>query len=136
MEPIEFRRITPTELGVEYWEQTARGKLPLRRCEACGTHRLYLTEVCAACGSTGWAWVAASGRGTIYASTEIHYRLSPEFPERYVLALVDLEEGVRMMANVLDATYADVPIGTAVVLDFETLADGKRLPQFRLSAGR
>jgi uncharacterized protein len=133
MEPIKFRSIVPTELGVEYWERTAEGKLPLRLCESCGTKRLYLSDVCANCGSVEWSWTEASGLGEVYASTEIHYRLSPEFPESYVLALVDLEEGVRMMSNVLDATIAEVPIGAAVELDFETLEDGKRLPQFRLA---
>jgi uncharacterized OB-fold protein len=134
MQPVEFRRIVPTELGVEYWERTAAGELPLRRCTNCGTARIYLTEICRHCGADGWTWQPAAGTGTIYASTQIRYRLSAEFPSTYVLALVDLPEGVRMMADILDAEIEDVPIGTAVELDFETLPDGKKLPQFRVAA--
>jgi hypothetical protein len=132
--PVHFRSIVPTELGVEYWERTARSELPLRRCDSCGTARIYLTNVCKKCRSTEWSWIAARGTGTVYASTEIRYRLSAEFPKSYVVALIDLPEGVRMMANVLDATIDDVPIGTPVVLDFEILADGKHLPQFRVAS--
>src|SRR6516225_4981139 len=98
MQPVEFRRIVPTELGVEYWERTAAGQLPLRRCTECWASRIYLTEICRECGGDGWTWVPAAGTGTVYASTQIHYRLSPEFPTTYVLALVDLTEGVRVMA--------------------------------------
>jgi uncharacterized OB-fold protein len=132
---VQFRSITPTELGLEYWERTAAGHLPLRKCSSCGAARVYLTNICRKCGSEEWTWIDAVGTGTIYASTQIHYRLSGEFPETYVLALIDLTEGVRMMANILDATIDDARIGTPVTLDFETLADGKKLPQFRIVAG-
>jgi uncharacterized OB-fold protein len=131
---LRFRDVRPTEVGAEYWERTARGELPLMRCDR-GHLRIYLTRVCPACGSTAWTWTAASGRGTIYASTENAYALSDEFDAPYVVALVDLDEGVRMMANILGATAVDAEIGTPVELAFETLADGKRLPQFVIAEG-
>jgi hypothetical protein len=131
---IRFREIEPTEIGEHYWELTANGELPLMRCSSCGQKRHYLTRVCSKCESIEYTWISANGIGTIYASTEIFYAPSDEFEVPYVLALVDLDEGIRMMANILDARYDDVPIGTKVRLDFQVLPDGKKLPQFRVDA--
>jgi uncharacterized protein len=133
-QPITFRHVTPTELGVPYWDATERGELPLRRCLDCGQARIYLTDVCPGCHHRESEWVTSAGRGTVFVSTVVRYRLSPEFPETYVLALVDLDEGVRMMANVLptgaDAELEIIPIGTRVRLTFERLPSGQQLPQF------
>jgi uncharacterized protein len=130
--PIRFRTFTPTELGVEYWEHTARGVLPLRECADCGAKRIYLTAVCPVCESVEWRWVPASGRGTVYSASLNHYRMTDEFPAEYVVAMVDLEEGVRVMTNIVDADPADVVIGAPVHVVFTALDDGKQLPVFVL----
>ncbi|SHH05938.1 hypothetical protein SAMN05443575_3212 [Jatrophihabitans endophyticus] len=132
MNPIRFRTVTPTELGVEYWEQTATGVLPLRECRECGRSRQYLTAVCGNCESVEWRWVAASGRGTVYAASLNHYRMTDEFPDEYVVAMVDLEEGVRVMTNLVGPGAADARIGAPVHVVFESLDDGKKVPVFAL----
>jgi uncharacterized OB-fold protein len=134
-EDIEFRNITPSEIGEEYWRLMAEKRtLPLMRCESCGKHRQYLTRVCWACHSTDYRWVEAKGTGRLYAFTEIFYPPSAEFVAPYINALVDLDEGVRIMSNVLNAKAADLKIGTPVRVVFETLPDGKLLPQVTPSA--
>jgi uncharacterized OB-fold protein len=132
-DPITFRDVTPTEVGVRYWEGTARGELPLQVCRDCGQARIYLTEICPSCHGRASEWTTSTGLGTVFVSTVVRYRLSPEFPETYVLALVDLEEGVRMMANILVDGEPDlIPIGTQVRLTFEELPSGRHLPQFKV----
>ncbi|WP_432973802.1 Zn-ribbon domain-containing OB-fold protein [Dactylosporangium sp. CA-233914] len=133
-EPIAFRTVRPTELGVEYWERTAQGELPLRVCSDCGQARIYLTSVCPQCHGRDSTWTTSAGEGTVFVSTVVRYRLSPEFPDSYVFALIDLDEGVRMMANVLqDGEPELVPIGSRVRLTFEELPSGQHLPQFVLA---
>ena len=125
-----FRSVTPTELGVDYWAHTARRVIPLRECTECGLRRLYLTNVCSRCHGTQWTWTEAAGLGTVYASTIVRVRLSAEFPSSYQVALIDLDEGVRMMANIVVDDEQPLPIGTRVRAVFEELPDGKQLPQF------
>ena len=131
---IEFRKLIPSEIGEEYWRRTADDRLPLMKCRHCGQLRRYLTRVCYRCQHTDYDWIEAGGGGTIYAFTEIFYPPTDEFEAPFVLALVDLDEGVRMMANILHAKGDDLAIGQRVKVVFEDMADGKRVPQFEVDA--
>lgn len=132
MNIIRFRSFPPTELGVEYWAHTARGVLPLRECLDCGRKRQYLTAVCWSCESVDWRWTPTSGHGTVYAASLNHYRMTDEFPDEYIVAMVDLDEGVRVMTQLVDVHYADVHIGDPVHVLFQPLDDGKQAPVFTL----
>lgn len=116
-----------------FWEGVARHELLLQRCTACGALR-QPSPGCLACGSLDWDTVAAAGRGTVHTWL-VSKHPSREDVEPRIVALVDLEEGVRLVSNVVDADPSEVAIGAALELTFRTYDDDVVLPQFTLAAG-
>jgi uncharacterized OB-fold protein len=116
-----------------FWAFVAAGELRIQRCADCGTHRHPPRPVCAACGSTAAEWAVTSGRGEVWASTVIHPPTLPAFASRtpYGAVVVRLEEGVFVVANVLDCPADDVTIGMPVDVAITEVEDGLRLPLFR-----
>jgi uncharacterized OB-fold protein len=116
-----------------YWEALARHELYFQRCRDCGTSRLYPRTVCPACLSSATEWVRASGRGTIYTFTVTHQNQAPGFREElpYVLAIVELEEGVRLMTNVVGCAPDAVRTGMPVEVVFEDVTPEITLAKFR-----
>src|SRR5277367_994800 len=98
-----------------FWAATARGELLLARCPACGAVIWYPRGLCPDCGSTSVEWVAASGRGTVYSFTVVR-RGEGRYREAvpYVLAYVELDEGPRMLTNIVDCPTEDVRVGQSV----------------------
>jgi uncharacterized OB-fold protein len=122
--------ITPD--AAPYWDGARQGKLLLQKCGACGLVRFYPRALCPSCWSDAAAWIEASGRGRVHSFTVIHRPPAPAFAAHvpYVVALIDLDEGPRMMANILGAGARDVAIDDRVRVTFEERADGFKLPQF------
>jgi uncharacterized OB-fold protein len=119
-----------------FWAGTARGVLLLQRCTGCGTHLWYPRYVCAQCHSTELENVEASGRGTIYSFTlTTRGILDYSGCGPYVLALVELAEGPKMMTNIVEADPADLAIGQTVEVVFHDTGEGNALPRFRPVAG-
>lgn len=116
-----------------FFAAAAEGRLELQRCAACGRVWFFPRPACVACGATDYAWTRASGRGRLHSFSIVHRAPSPEFRSivPYVVALVDLEEGPRMMANVVGEGALAVSIGDALELVFEERGEGRKLPQFR-----
>lgn len=115
----------------EYWRAARDGRLLVQRCERCANTQLYARDRCVACRGPV-RWVEASGRGTLYSFTVI--RQSHQRPFRnwlpYVVALVDLEEGPRVMTNLVDCDPERVHIGMAVRARFETVSDDAGIALF------
>jgi len=126
---------SPTDVSKSYWEGAARGELLVQQCETCGRHQFYPRLFCTECLSDAMHWVKSTGQGTIYSYTINHRGPSPYFKGRtpYVVALIDLDEGVRMMANVLNGPIDAVKIGARVTVVFESVSESLALPQFELS---
>ena len=105
----------PDSVGSVFYEAAAEGRLLFQQCGACGHKQFYPRALCTACGSTP-EWVEASGRGTVHTFTVVRqYGAEPyrsELP--YVVAVIELEEGVRMMGNVTGVDPEAVHIGLAV----------------------
>jgi uncharacterized OB-fold protein len=118
-----------------YWEGLARGELRIQRCRTCAKAVFYPRAICPHCHSDQLEWIAASGKGTIYTYTVAHQAFGA-FAEDvpFVVALVELEEGARMMSRIVDAPRERVSIGAAVEVTFEkgTGEDDLTLPYFRL----
>ena len=116
-----------------YWEALARHELYFQRCRDCGTKRFYPRAVCPACLSSATEWVRASGRGTVYSFTVTYQNQAPGFREElpYVLAIVELEEGVRMMTNIVGGAPDAVRVGMAVEVVFEDVTTEITLAKFR-----
>jgi hypothetical protein len=114
-----------------FWLATAAGRLILPRCEACGTLVWYPKGVCGSCGSTSIEWIEASGRGTVYSYTVAQrgfgaYRQAVP----YVLAVVELEEGPRVITNVVGRDPSSIRIGDLVTAVFEPTGEGPALVRF------
>ena len=120
-----------------YWEAAARDELLLRRCTACGKHHFPPRHLCPKCWSDEFEWTLSAGKGVVYSFTIMRRAPMPAFAQRvpYVVALVDLDEGPRMMANILGEDALETKIGDRVSVCFEERAGGSKLPQFRRSEG-
>ena len=121
-----------------YWEAAGRGELLYQECPACGHRQLYPRAMCTECAAAP-EWRRASGRGTVYTYTVIRQNWAEPFREMlpYVVAMIELEEGPRLMSNVTDCAPDDVSVGMAVEVWFEPAEDGRgddggtALPMFR-----
>lgn len=103
-----------------WWEGAGRGELVVQRCRDCGTVQHKPRGLCVTCLSDDVEHVVASGRGTVHTYTVTNQNVLPAFRDAcpYVLAYVELEEGPRVLTNVVGCDPADVRIGLAVVADF------------------
>jgi uncharacterized OB-fold protein/acyl dehydratase len=119
-----------------FFDGAKEHKLLIQKCSVCGTLRHPPRPSCANCRSFEWEAFEASGRGTIYSFTVNHYPQVPAFDYPLVVALVELEEGTRLIANVADITPETVAIGLPVVATFEAFDDDLTLPVFRPDPSR
>ena len=124
----------PTAETRPFWEGCAAGTLLYQRCTACGHVQFPPRGHCVACRGGAVAWERSSGHGTVHSFTVVRRPPSAAFKDEvpYVIALVDLHEGFRMMMNVLGAAPDSVHIGQAVQIVFEDVGDGIALPQARI----
>jgi uncharacterized OB-fold protein len=115
-----------------YWEGAREDRLMIRKCKSCGTIHFLPRYLCPECWSTELEWIQASGRGTVHSYSVVRRAALPEFADKvpYVLALVDLEEGTRMMANILGEDALDTRIGDRVEVRFEQRGENAKVPQF------
>jgi hypothetical protein len=116
-----------------FWEACARHELWLGRCASCRRLRHPPRAVCPACLSSEVEWVRSAGVGTVYSFTVTHQNHAPGFRERlpYVLALVELDEGVRLMTTVVGCAPDAVRIGMPVAVEWDDVGPGISLPVFR-----
>jgi hypothetical protein len=115
-----------------FFAAAAEGRLAIQRCPSCGRAVFYARTVCPHCHVGSPEWTDASGRGTVHSFTILHRAGAPGFEEEipYVVALIDLAEGVRMMANVVNVPPDRVEVGMAVAVTFERRAADFVVPQF------
>lgn len=115
-----------------WYEGAAQGQLLIQRCTACGRAIFYPRAVCPQCHAPDPAWIAASGGGTLHSYSVLHRAGTPgwEADVPYVVALIDLDEGVRVMGNVLDAVPSTVRIGMRVHVTFQDRGEGLVVPQW------
>jgi uncharacterized OB-fold protein/acyl dehydratase len=111
-----------------FWEGVRAGELRIQRCTACGTLRHPPRPGCGACGSLDWDWIVSTGRGTVYSYAIHHYPAVPGFEPPFAVILVELEEGTRLISNLVDA--AEPRIGMPVEVRFVNVADELTLPLF------
>ncbi len=118
-----------------YWDGTAEGKLLLPKCLDCGSFIWFPRPFCPECASTRVEWIPASGRGTVYSFTVNRRGVADMSAYRnagvYVLAYVELEEGPRIMTNIVDCDPDSVRIGQKVELVFHNTGEGTALSRFR-----
>jgi len=113
-----------------WFEGTSEQRLLIQRCAGCGTLRHPPGPMCPNCHSTEWDTVESSGRGTVHSFTVNHYPQVPSFEYPLLVALVDLEEGTRLVTNLVEVEPDAVEIGMAVAVRWLDAGDGLTLPVF------
>lgn len=127
----------PVPTTQPYWDGTRAGELRIQRCATCGESFFYPRIACPHCGSSDVAWVRASGRATLHSYVISHHP-APGFEDDvpYVIAVVTLEEGPRLLTNLVDVA----PDPSVLVLDLQLEVvfrprGNQVLPLFRPAAG-
>jgi len=121
------------EASAPFYEGAQQGKLMLVRCTQCGTWRLPGRERCHNCLSTESEWAQASGRGKLYTFGIMHQQYHPAFAGviPYNYAFVELEEGPRLVTNIVDCANEDLRTDMPVEAVFDPVSDETTLVRFR-----
>jgi len=129
---IQYRKPATDWQTLAYWEGCGRGELVLQRCGDCGAVQHRPRGLCATCLSSGIEHFVASGRGRVHTFTITHQNGQSAFRNAcpYVLAYVDLEEGPRLMTNIVGCEPDAVEIGMEVRADFVATERGLGIPRF------
>lgn len=122
-----------TEETAEFWRGCARGELLLQRCDDCGAWQFYPRPFCTACTRGSVRWATASGRGTLASWSIVRRPVDPSWAAEapYVLALVALDEGPRLMTALTGCEPSGLAIGMRVAVAFDVRPNGAVLPRFR-----
>ncbi len=114
-----------------FWEGCDQGKLLIQRCTQCQTLRHPPAPVCIDCHSFDWDSVAASGRAHLYSFVIMHYPEVAPFDHPNPIGLIELQEGVRLVAGLVGVKREDLKIGMPLQLEFQTFDGELTLPMFR-----
>lgn len=122
----------PDAVTQAFWDAIAEDRLLVQRCRACGKHVFYPRAVCPHCTTGELGWVEAAGSGRVHSFTVVHRAPDLTYKDEvpYVVALVDLDEGVRMMSRVVGCRTDEVHCEMAVKVSFE---GDPKLPVWRKS---
>ena len=120
----------PTAETRPFWEGCASGVVRYQSCGRCKTVQLIPRTLCAACQSEALTWHDSAGLGRVLSYTTVYRAPTAAFRDEvpYVIALIDMAEGFRLMANVAGAASASVAIGAQVRIGFRAI-EGMALPQ-------
>ena len=118
-----------------YWEAAARHELVLPRCDACGLVFFPPRELCPGCWSRELSWQTMGGGGTVWTFTEVHVAFyddtwADDVP--YVVAVIELDEAPRLLANLVEPDMDRLAIGDRVEATFEDRPEGLSLPMFQV----
>jgi uncharacterized OB-fold protein len=122
------------ELTRPFWEAAKRHELTIPRCKFCNQFFWYPREVCPVCLRQDWDWEQVTGRGRLHTFTVVRQPMNPAFNEDvpYAYAIVQLDEGIRMITNIVDCEIPDgLAIDMRVEAVFDDVADDWTLVKFR-----
>jgi uncharacterized OB-fold protein len=124
--PVESGETKP------FWDACRRGTFLIQRCRTCERYQYHYRGFCCHCWTGEIEDIPVSGRGTVWSYTVIHRNRTPGFAERvpYVVALVELQEGVKVLSNVIDCDPESVRIGMPVRLTFVKATEQWHIPMF------
>jgi uncharacterized OB-fold protein len=126
----------PDALTQPYWDGVRQRELRIQKCRACGNAWHPPQHICPRCHSKDVEWVATGGKGTLYSYTVVHHAAHVAVADRvpYLVALVTLAEGPRVVSNLLNCDRLHVRIGMPLRLTFQEVAPDVWLPQFEPEA--
>ena len=125
----------PTPVSAPFWAALNEDRIELQRCGACDAWIHYPRTRCPNCGSDRLGWHAVAGTGAIYTFTVARQATAPPFADEVpqLLAVIELDEGVRLSTTLVGAAPEDVAVGATVTPVFDHVADGVSLLRYRLA---
>ncbi|MGE3539721.1 MAG: Zn-ribbon domain-containing OB-fold protein [Candidatus Tectimicrobiota bacterium] len=122
------------DINGAFYQFCQQHELRFQRCSDCGTWRHMPRESCAVCGSLAWSWKRSSGRGRVFSWTVIHRALHPGFDPDvpYAAVVIELEEGVRLVSQVVDLPTEQLQLDLPVSVMFDDVTPEVTLPKFRV----
>ena len=114
-----------------WWDRVNEGELPIQRCSSCGTLRHPPRPMCWKCHSLESENINASGKGIVYSYVVVHKPEVPGYEYPLAVGLIELEEGTRIVSNIIGIDPKDVEIGMAVEVSIEAVDDEMNLPLFK-----
>lgn len=123
----------PDAESAEFWKAARRHELLIQRCKSCKEHIFYPRALCPNCLSLDLEWVRASGKGRLYSYTVVRQAPRPAFEKDlpYVVAIVQLDEGPRLMSNLVGCKLEDIKVNMPVTVVFEDATSDVSLPKFK-----
>lgn len=130
--PNRFEPKADNPLTAPFWEATKEKKLLVQRCISTGKYQYYPRAASIHDFGGPVEWVEVEGKGKVYAISVMHRAGNPLMMDKvpYAVALIEVEEGFRMMSNVVNCPVEDIKVGMDVKLTWEELSDGRHLPLF------
>jgi uncharacterized OB-fold protein len=115
-----------------FWASVQERKLVMPRCDACGAVAFPPTVACMKCSGTAFTWSEMSGNGTVYSFVVYHRVYHPAFADKvpYVVAVIDLDEGPRIISNIVDVPIPEVTCDMPVRVVYAEQRDGYLIPKF------
>ena len=123
----------PSEDSKPFWDAAKKGQLQLQHCLDCGAYRFPPSVLCPECNSMSSEWTAVSGRGKVYSFVVFHRAYHPGFAGDlpYAVACIELEEGPRLLSNIVGIPPEQVRCDMPVEVVFEEITPDISLPKFR-----
>lgn len=127
----------PTQDTTPFWEGCKNHKLLLQKCKECEDVRFPASIMCPSCGSLDYEWMSASGKGEVWSHVIFHLSYHPAYERLvpYGVAIVELEEGVRMVTNIVGCPPEEIHIGMPVEVFFDDVSENIALPKFKAVRG-
>jgi len=131
----QYTKLLPRGEGYHgaFYQFCKQHELRFQRCTACRAWRHMPRECCPVCGSFAWSWERSSGKGTVFSWTVVQRALHPAFAADvpYAVVIVELEEGVRLVSQVVDVPPEELRLGLPVEVVFDDVTPEVTLPKFR-----
>jgi uncharacterized OB-fold protein len=123
----------PSEESQAYWDGLRNRKLLMPRCDACGKYWFPPSLLCPHCNATNWTWTSTSGRGRIFSYVVYHRVYHPGFADEvpYAVAVIELDEGPRMVSNVIGIAPDKLACDLRVEVVYQPITDTITLPKFK-----
>ena len=120
-----------------FWDAAKDHRLSIPKCNSCGKYHFYPRELCPHCHSDDLEWTDVSGRGEVYSYTIARKPAGPAYvPDvPYVIAMIALDEGPRMLTNIVTSDVDSVRIGDRVAVQFDDVTPEVTLPKFIVVQG-
>jgi uncharacterized OB-fold protein len=131
----EYQKPLPvkTEENAPYWESAKRHALEMQRCGDCGRFRYPVAMFCPFCLSDKTEWQLISGKAAVYSFIIVHQRYDPSFANDlpYNVAVVELDEGPRLVTNIVGIANDQIRVGMPLMISYDDVTDEFTLPKFR-----